>query len=252
MYNEPWTYCRSNSNLNSYTWRDGGNSNLCLDTSNLCLDDNLFQLDDPNFGDYCLYNEGLANEDQTLSSSFSNMDYAYSEFDPALCCSSFGSDVHNQCNGDIPALTPDEESPGPLIKALLECPNKWKQATSIKKGLYVCVHCSKVNKERKTFKSMMDMAKHLDEENYNPTCKCEDETCAWSIIGFATKSEQMRHMRAQHQLPKKSFNCSHCSRSFARNDALARHCRLVHSMTDSSKSKKNGKVPRVVSMKIRV
>ncbi|KAG5357308.1 Zinc finger protein [Yarrowia sp. C11] len=112
-----------------------------------------------------------------------------------------------------------------LVDQLRENPNIWAIANTVKKGAYVCSHCSKQGNPVK-FKTMVEFATHLDSHSHDRSCKCADLQCPWSIVGFSTRSEMRRHANSVHR--QTPFSCKICDRGFVREDSLKRHVKLLH------------------------
>ncbi|KAG5362169.1 Krueppel-like factor 15 [Yarrowia sp. C11] len=111
------------------------------------------------------------------------------------------------------------------VERLKANPDMWTQATQVKKGVYVCTHCPS-NGGR--FRKLSELAAHFDENNLTRLCKCDFPDCAWSIVGFSSRSEKTRHIKSQHASTR--YSCMHCERVFARSDSLKRHFKLIHNM----------------------
>lgn len=104
----------------------------------------------------------------------------------------------------------------------------WKQANQVKKGVYVCTHCTpgKGGTGQGRFKTLAALAAHFDEYNLTRLCKCDYDSCAWSIVGFSSRSEKTRHIKSQHNATH--FECPECHKFFLRTDSLKRHFKLIH------------------------
>jgi zinc finger protein RME1 len=135
----------------------------------------------------------------------------------------------------LPSTPPDTEaahvprSEGPqkcgILALLMANPAMWRQATLSKKGTYVCSHCTSLGNPRK-FSNLAALAAHFDHHEVMRLCKCDYTSCVWSLIGFSSMPEKMRHLRSQHS--NKHYKCGACQRAFLRGDSLKRHLRLVH------------------------
>ncbi|KAG5363721.1 Krueppel-like factor 15 [Yarrowia sp. B02] len=116
-------------------------------------------------------------------------------------------------------------NPKSNVERLKANPDMWAQATQVKKGVYVCTHCPS-NQGR--FRKLSELAAHFDENNLTRLCKCDYPDCAWSIVGFSSRSEKTRHIKSQHASAQ--YECMHCERVFARSDSLKRHFKLIHNL----------------------
>lgn len=112
-----------------------------------------------------------------------------------------------------------------ILTLLMSNPELWRQANLSKKGTYVCSHCTAQGNSRK-FSTLASLAAHFDSYQVLRLCKCDYTACVWSLIGFSTTLEKVRHMRSQHS--NKHYKCGACQRAFLRGDSLKRHLRLVH------------------------
>ncbi|KAA8912242.1 hypothetical protein TRICI_003571 [Trichomonascus ciferrii] len=114
--------------------------------------------------------------------------------------------------------------PGPVVSKLMSAPQMWNIVNKIKKGKYSCTHCTQ------KFRTLRDLAAHIDEERIHRPHSCNEPNCPWSIIGFSKRSECSRHTKYQHQT-KTKYRCQveHCQKTFTRKDSLRRHTNLIHS-----------------------
>lgn len=136
------------------------------------------------------------------------------------------SDSSPSTSSDSPCSFFDDYCTIPsLVDQLKENPNIWAMANTVKKGAYVCAHCTKQGTPVK-FKTMVDFATHLDSHSHDRSCKCADLECPWSIVGFSTRSEMRRHTNSVHR--QTPFTCKICDRGFVREDSLKRHVKLLH------------------------
>lgn len=115
------------------------------------------------------------------------------------------------------------------VERLKANPDMWTQATQVKKGVYVCTHCPS---HLGRFRKLSELAAHFDENNLTRLCKCDFPDCAWSIVGFSSRSEKTRHIKSQHATAR--YECLHCERVFARSDSLKRHFKLIHNLPNVS------------------
>lgn len=111
------------------------------------------------------------------------------------------------------------------VERLKANPDMWAQATQVKKGVYVCTHCPS---HLGRFRKLSELAAHFDQNNLIRMCKCDYPDCAWSIVGFSSRSEKTRHIKSQHATAQ--YECMHCERVFARSDSLKRHFKLIHNL----------------------
>ncbi|KAG5365949.1 hypothetical protein CJU89_0353 [Yarrowia sp. B02] len=136
------------------------------------------------------------------------------------------SDTCSPSSGDeSPCFFGDYCTIPSIVDQLKEDPQIWATANTVKKGAYVCSHCTKQGNPVK-FKTMVDFAKHIDSHGHERSCKCADTSCPWSIVGFSTRSEMRRHTNSVHR--ETPFTCKICERGFVREDSLKRHVKLLH------------------------
>ncbi|CAG79648.1 hypothetical protein B0I72DRAFT_135193 [Yarrowia lipolytica] len=135
------------------------------------------------------------------------------------------SDVSSSSGEESPYFFDEYCTIPSLVDQLKENPNIWAMANTVKKGAYVCSHCTKQGTPVK-FKTMVDFATHLDSHSHDRSCKCADTKCPWSIVGFSTRSEMRRHTNSVHR--QTPFTCKICDRGFVREDSLKRHVKLLH------------------------
>lgn len=109
------------------------------------------------------------------------------------------------------------------------------KAKSGKKGKYFCSHCPS------SFRTIMDLAQHMDESLVMRPFHCPEEDCPWHICGFPTASEWCRHTRSQHGSVD-ALGCQSCQKTFTRKDSLKRHVMLVH---DNQESRWNRKMRKM-------
>lgn len=113
--------------------------------------------------------------------------------------------------------------PGPMVSKLMTTPGIWNLVNKTKKGRYSCTHCS--NK----FRTLRELAVHIDDERIQRPHSCHELECPWSIIGFSKRSEWSRHIKYQHQnKPKYHCEVANCQKTFTRKDSLTRHFNLLH------------------------
>jgi hypothetical protein len=114
-------------------------------------------------------------------------------------------------------------TPGPNVSKLMTTPNMWSRVNKTKKGKYSCTHCAT------KFRTLRDLAEHIDEEDIQRPHSCHELDCPWSIIGFSKRSEWARHIKYQHQ-KKSKYHCEvpNCQKTFTRKDSLTRHFNLIH------------------------
>lgn len=123
-----------------------------------------------------------------------------------------------------------------IVALLMANPAMWRQATLSKKGTYVCSHCTSQGNHRK-FNNLAALASHFDQHDVLRLCKCDYPSCIWSLIGFSSMPEKVRHLRSQHS--NKHYKCGACQRAFLRGDSLKRHLRLVHGREHTSAAEIN-------------
>lgn len=123
-----------------------------------------------------------------------------------------------------------------ILALLMANPAMWRQATLSKKGTYVCSHCTSQGNHRK-FSNLAALAAHFDQHQVLRLCKCDYSSCVWSLIGFSSMPEKVRHLRSQHS--NKHYKCGACQRAFLRGDSLKRHLRLVHGREHTSAAEIN-------------
>lgn len=98
-----------------------------------------------------------------------------------------------------------------------------------KKGPIACNHCSL------QFENYLALAGHFDEYNVARPGRCKNEGCLSSVLGFASPSEQSRHLKTQHG--STSYKCSveGCNYHSPRLDCLKRHYGSVHNFEADSR-----------------
>lgn len=98
-----------------------------------------------------------------------------------------------------------------------------------KKGPIACNHCSL------QFENYLALAGHFDEYNVARPGKCKNKECLSSVLGFASPSEQSRHLKTQHG--STSYKCSveGCNYHSPRLDCLKRHYGSVHNFEADSR-----------------
>ncbi|KAG5370598.1 hypothetical protein CKK34_0707 [Yarrowia sp. E02] len=134
------------------------------------------------------------------------------------------------------AHVPRDTSKCGILALLMANPTMWKQATLSKKGTYVCSHCTSQGKPQK-FSNLAALAAHFDHHEVTRLCKCDYSNCVWSLIGFSSMPEKVRHLRSQHS--NKHYKCAACQRAFLRGDSLKRHLRLVHGRENTTAAEIN-------------
>lgn len=150
-------------------------------------------------------------------------------------------------NGSTPTQTrhtaQPNRTPGPsTVDQLRADPHIWSLANQLKKGVYVCTQCPS-GRRAAQFKTLAQLAAHFDTHNLIRPCKCDEESCPWHIVGFSTRSEQVRHMKSKHL--KQRFNCGVCGRVFVRSDSLKRHYKLLHSDDEGTKGARGKRKTKV-------
>lgn len=126
--------------------------------------------------------------------------------------------------------TPRDQSNG-ILAQLMANPVLWRQANTAKKGIYVCSHCTSLGSNRR-FTTLASLAAHFDIYGVAREGKCDYRSCVWSLVGFSSQPEKLRHIRSQHS--SKHFKCAECGRAFVRGDSLKRHLRLLHARENTS------------------
>lgn len=129
------------------------------------------------------------------------------------------------------------DRPQTLVEKLARNPRTWKAAKVSVKGRIGCRHCAK------KFPNLLDLAIHLDQCKVPASSElCFDIDCPWSIIGFNSSNELIRHLKTQHGacgwVPPK---CPYCTQEFKRIDAVQRHIARVHE--DSGRQSKTNPSP---------
>jgi hypothetical protein len=124
---------------------------------------------------------------------------------------------------DVPFPDIVGPKPGPMVSKLMSVPNIWTLANKTKKGRYSCTHCTH------KFRTLRDLAAHIDAERIHRPHSCHELDCPWSIIGFSKRSEWSRHTKYQHE-NKTKYHCQipNCQKTFTRKDSLRRHFNLIH------------------------
>lgn len=129
------------------------------------------------------------------------------------------------------AWTNPRVAAGRHVALLEENKARLDKATPGKKGNYFCSHCTS------QFRTILDMARHMDQHGLCRQFHCEHEDCPWYVCGFSTASEWSRHTKSQHGTVI-TISCSQCNKGFTRKDSLKRHMNLVHENKNSRYNRK--------------